>query len=150
VVRKISAADRSDDVEAELANEHTSYQRRKETIMPTKVSVGLSKKAGLPNYGSGGASCHVELERDSHILDGDPERFRLQVQKSVCSVSSLGRDGADSSAGHRRWDGWQAWTAREQWSPERRQIRSGLSPQAAHGHSGTALRYPRYCSSLSD
>jgi len=53
--------------------------------MPTKVSVGLSKKAGLPNYGSVGASCHVELELDSHILDGDPERFRLQVQKAYAA-----------------------------------------------------------------
>jgi len=39
--------------------------------MPTKVSAGLSKKQGLPDYRSIGASCHVELEVDGQILDGD-------------------------------------------------------------------------------
>jgi hypothetical protein len=50
--------------------------------MPTKVSVGLSKKAGLPNYGSLGASCHVELELDGRVLDVSPERFRQHVQRA--------------------------------------------------------------------
>ena len=30
--------------------------------MPMKISVGLSKKVGLPDYGSVGASCHLELK----------------------------------------------------------------------------------------
>ena len=50
--------------------------------MPTKVSIGLSKKAGLPDFGSIGASCHVELELDGQILDGDANRFRQHVQRA--------------------------------------------------------------------
>ena len=50
--------------------------------MPTKVSVGLSKKQGLPDYGSIGASCQVELELDGQILDGDLERFRQHVRRA--------------------------------------------------------------------
>ena len=39
--------------------------------MPMKLNVGLSKKVGLPDYGSLGASCHVELELDSTLLATD-------------------------------------------------------------------------------
>ncbi len=53
--------------------------------MPTKVSVGLSRKTGLPNYSSIGASCHVELELDASVLDSNPERFRLQVQRAYAA-----------------------------------------------------------------
>lgn len=50
--------------------------------MPTKVNLGLSRKAGLPDYGSIGASCHVELELDGQILDGDLDRFRQHVRRA--------------------------------------------------------------------
>jgi len=53
--------------------------------MRTKVSVGLSKKAGLPNYGSLGASCFVEMELDAKILEGDLESFRLQVTRAYAA-----------------------------------------------------------------
>jgi len=65
--------------------------------MPTKVSVGLSRKAGLPNYGSIGASCHVELELDAKILESDPERFRLQVKRAYAAC----RDSVESELAHR-------------------------------------------------
>ena len=53
--------------------------------MPTKVSVGLSKKAGLPDFGSIGTSCHVELELDGQILDGDLDRFRRHVRRAYAA-----------------------------------------------------------------
>jgi len=43
--------------------------------MPLKLNVGVSKKLGLPEYSSVGASCNVEVELDStmlHDLDGFP------------------------------------------------------------------------------
>jgi hypothetical protein len=36
--------------------------------MPLKLSVGLSRKQGLPNFGSAGATCLVELELASDAL----------------------------------------------------------------------------------
>ena len=33
--------------------------------MPLKLNVGVSRKVGLPDYGSVGASCNVEVELDS-------------------------------------------------------------------------------------
>ncbi len=41
--------------------------------MPVKLTVGLSKKVGLPNYGSLGATCGLEVEVPSLSLHSDPE-----------------------------------------------------------------------------
>jgi hypothetical protein len=50
-------------------------------IMPLKLTAGVSKKLGLPNYSSVGATCHVELELDSGLIQADPEAFRTQVRE---------------------------------------------------------------------
>ena len=50
--------------------------------MPMKVSVGLSKKVGLPDYGSLGASCHVEVELDGALLQNDVEKFQQHVRRA--------------------------------------------------------------------
>ncbi len=50
--------------------------------MPLKLNVGLSKKVGLPNYGSLGASCHVEVELDAQILQQDSDRFHCHVRNA--------------------------------------------------------------------
>ena len=45
--------------------------------MPLKLTVGLSKKVGLPNYGSLGATCGLEVELPSSALHDDPEAGEL-------------------------------------------------------------------------
>lgn len=50
--------------------------------MPMKLSVGLSKKIGLPDYGSLGASCHVELELDQSLVASDLDGFHQRVQRT--------------------------------------------------------------------
>ncbi len=39
--------------------------------MPLKLNVGVNKKIGLPDYGSLGTSCHVEVEVDSGLIFDD-------------------------------------------------------------------------------
>jgi hypothetical protein len=48
--------------------------------MPITLSVGLSQKVGLPDYGSRGASCHVEVELCHDVLDQDAAAFHEKVR----------------------------------------------------------------------
>ena len=47
--------------------------------MAMKISVGLQKKVGQPNFGSLGASCHVEFEIDPSLVESNIEVFHNKV-----------------------------------------------------------------------
>ncbi len=53
--------------------------------MPLQLHVGLQQKIGLPDYGSLGASCYVELELDGQLLDRDPDRFQQDVARAFAA-----------------------------------------------------------------
>jgi len=53
--------------------------------MPMKLNVGLSKKVGLPDYGSLGASCHIELELNNGLLDGGSSGFQAEAQRAFAA-----------------------------------------------------------------
>ncbi len=53
--------------------------------MPLKLNVGVSRKLGLPNYGSVGASCAVEVELEPLAFhDTDMLRSRCQEAFAAC------------------------------------------------------------------
>lgn len=55
--------------------------------MPLQLSVGVSRKQGLPGYSSVGASCHVELELDAALLANHPGTFQQQVAEAYQACS---------------------------------------------------------------
>ena len=50
--------------------------------MPLRLNIGLSKKLGLPDYGSLGASCNVDIELDAALLQTAPEAFQRHARNA--------------------------------------------------------------------
>ena len=50
--------------------------------MAAKLSVGLQKKLGLPGYSSIGASCHVEFEVETSLMESNLNGFHQKVHSA--------------------------------------------------------------------
>ena len=50
--------------------------------MPLRLNIGLSKKLGLRDYGSLGASCNVDIELEASLLQTDPEAFQRHARNA--------------------------------------------------------------------
>ena len=83
--------------------------------MPMKLNVGLSRKVGEANYGSRGASVHLELEVESVLVENPDrlqDRIRQMFRLARASVDEeLGTasqsDNGDNERGRRRSRGPQ-------------------------------------------
>ena len=71
-----------------------------------KLHAGVSKKVGLPNFSSASASCTIEAELDSSLLQ-DREGFQIVVQRAYQSCEQAVQDqiarltcDPQSDAGH--------------------------------------------------
>ena len=67
--------------------------------MPLKLSVGLTKKIGQPDYGSLGAAWHVELELDHGVLNGDPATFQQRARQAFTACCQAVNDELNRQTG---------------------------------------------------
>ena len=68
--------------------------------MAVILSVGLQKKVGLPDYGSLGASCHVEFEIDRSLIDHDLDGFHQKVAGAFAACRQAVNDQLAQESGH--------------------------------------------------
>jgi hypothetical protein len=60
--------------------------------MPLKLNVGISRKVGLPSYGSVGASCNLELELDASLLEKDLDGFHARIRGAYAAAHQAVHD----------------------------------------------------------
>ena len=95
-----------------------------------KLNVGVSRKVGLPDYGSVGASCNLELEMDSGQLERDLDGFQARVRDAYVAAHQAVHDElarlqvtrhrpcrtSASEAGHGALQAWICQGARERFA----------------------------------
>jgi hypothetical protein len=60
--------------------------------MPLRLNVGVSRKIGLPEFCSVGASCNIEVELDSGLLRDDLDGLHAQVQGAFVAAQQAVND----------------------------------------------------------
>jgi hypothetical protein len=60
--------------------------------MPLTLNVGISKKVGLPDFGSVGATCNVSVELDAALLTREPDAFQRHVRNAYAACSQAVND----------------------------------------------------------
>jgi hypothetical protein len=60
--------------------------------MALKLNVGVSRKVGLPAFGSVGASCNLELEVDAGLLERDLDAFHARVRDAYAAARQAVHD----------------------------------------------------------
>lgn len=63
--------------------------------MPLKLTVGVSRKIGLPEYSSAGASCNIEVELSNDLLQHSPDAFQTQVREAFGAAQQAVNDELD-------------------------------------------------------
>jgi hypothetical protein len=60
--------------------------------VPLKLNVGVGREVGLPDYGSVGASCNLEMELDSALLERDLDGFHAPVRDAFVAARQAVQD----------------------------------------------------------
>lgn len=119
--------------------------------MPLQLSVGLSKKQGLPDYGSLGASCSVTVELDGSLLHDDLEAFHKSVKNAYVACSQAVNDEIarqrehEGNGGHQRLQQLPTTTAAS--PPVETDTRSSSAGNGSNGH-GASQKQVEYIHQL--
>jgi len=57
-----------------------------------KLNVGVSRKVGMPDYGSVGASCNLEMELDAGLLEKDLDGFHARIRSAYVAAHQAVHD----------------------------------------------------------
>jgi len=60
--------------------------------MPLTLNVGISRKLGLADFGSVGATCNVSVELDAALLTREPDAFQRHVRNAYAACSQAVND----------------------------------------------------------
>jgi hypothetical protein len=90
--------------------------------MTIKINVGVNKKIGLPDYGSAGSHCNIEIEADNSILD-NANQF-LQRVKDAYEVA---RQSVELELSHHRSGNTRQSNHAHESAQERQEYRSNHS-----------------------
>jgi hypothetical protein len=105
--------------------------------MSLKLVVGVSKKRGLPEYSSVGASCNVEIELETSLLPHDLDTFHQRVRAAYAACRQAVDDELGRLQAHAApWETRQAPAN----GPARR---NGNSSAAARSSTRSAAGQPR-------
>ena len=108
--------------------------------MTIKINVGVNKKIGLPDYGSAGGHCNIEIEADNSILD-NADQFLQRVKDAY----EMARQSVEEELSHHRPNGntGQTRSASQQREPvrtepaqQRQEYRQDYRNDNAGGYSG--------------
>ena len=74
--------------------------------MPMNLNIGWQKKVGQPDYGSLGASCHLEVEIEASLIR-EPDELRRKIRflfdeakQAVEEELTVQRDAVNNGNGH--------------------------------------------------
>ena len=94
-----------------------------------KLNAGLSRKIGLPNYGSRGAMVNVEIELPADVLK-DPDKLKRQVRGCFETL----RAAVDEELGVMPGDGDGGDPQEDHWRPTADVRRNGTNGHAFNGN----------------
>ena len=60
--------------------------------MTVTINVGYSEKLGQPDFGSIGASCHIECELDGRLVLESPDEFQAKVRELYTACSNAAKE----------------------------------------------------------
>jgi len=105
--------------------------------MTIKINVGVNKKIGLPDYGSAGGHCNIEIEADNSILD-NADQFLQRVQDAY----ELARRSVEEELLHHRPNANAVQSRAEpqqQRQEQRQEYRGNYSGGYTGGNSGNRI-----------
>jgi hypothetical protein len=106
--------------------------------MAVKVSCGLQKKIGQPDYGSLGASCQVEFEIDVSLIESNLEAFHQKIASAFAACQTSVEQQLDKhKANGTRLNGHSEVTIHRNGTHYNGYERSGDSRGSTNGRTGT-------------